>query len=165
MQARSADWREGGRPSHVICTAYRRCQTSDDDGGEISNCNRGRHEPRAARWHSKVMPPPISNMYSAKTTREAKCARGEAAAGGAGEGQLQNRHGTDFGTLLFTDAATYLCEAAMIHVFRSGQTTYPSFQNRNSQIASKSWLKLVPLDLNLVSPEIFQVGEMQKSNP
>ena len=41
---------EGGRPSHVICTAYRgrRCQTSDD-GGEISNCNRGRgHEPRAA---------------------------------------------------------------------------------------------------------------------
>ena len=37
----------GGRPSHVICTAYRRCQTSDD-GGEISNCNRGRgHEPRA----------------------------------------------------------------------------------------------------------------------
>ena len=72
---------EGGRPSHVICTAYRRCQTSDD-GGEISNCNRGRHEPRtsreprAARWHSKVMPPPISNMYSAKTTREANGARG-----------------------------------------------------------------------------------------
>ena len=38
---------EGGQPLHVICTAYRRCQTSDD-GGEISNCNRGRrHEPRA----------------------------------------------------------------------------------------------------------------------
>ena len=144
---------EGGRPSHVICTAYRRCQTSDD-GGEISNCNRGRHEPRtsreprAARWHSKVMPPPpISNMYSAKkTTREANCARGGGRpAGGAGEGQLQNRLLT---WNRFRDIALYRRTHTaklqyIIHLSKGDNLSILSeIEIRRWQIIS--WFKLVP---------------------
>ena len=66
-------------------------------------------------------PPPISNMYSAKTTREGGELRERGRpAGGAGEGQLQNRRGFDMEQISrHCSLPTHLHrKAAVIHLFK-----------------------------------------------